>query len=150
MSTIPAPLKYLWTAVYGDGSRFHQTQADESVYQAGKSAFADIDHERLTLFVLQRESDDKRFEVDLINGLFEIDGNVIDLSPQNFVPTEKLQLVFFREIKVDQEIRATVQADMTVLEEPIGEPKQYVNRYFFGWETTLPDGSKLERTIGIF
>ena len=65
-------LKYLFTAIYEDGSTFQQITDDVSSQDPKRSAFYDVDHSRLIAFGI--ENDDNAIIVDLRDGSFEING----------------------------------------------------------------------------
>ena len=145
MSTTIAPLKYLFVAIYDDQTEYVQHPEDKAVIKESGSSFSDVDMDRVEVFILQ--GDGKEFEVNLKNGLFAVNGQVINIAPQHFVPTERLKLCFWRECRRHQNLHAEVMADMSVSQE--GEwGESYVSRYFLGWET-IWNGEKLQRTIAV-
>lgn len=138
MSTVQAPLKYLWHVKYRDGSGQEQPLDDKSILHPydpetdfQPSAFRDIDQDDLVVFSLRGLYD--TFSVDLRTGLFNINGVEIQLHDQGLVFTEPLQLVYWRQVK---------------LERTGDETNHYVDKYFFGWKT-LVDSKSYQRTMGI-
>ncbi len=86
--------------------------------------------------------------VDLRNGAFLINGTAINIHNQYFEPEKyPLELVYFRETRVEQEKKGTVQEDGSVLEEIIGM-RHYVNRYFIGWRTEV-NGKNKQVTLAV-
>lgn len=143
MSTIDAPLKYLFVAEYHDGSMFEQPADDRSKdYDAttdhNKSAFGDVEHHRLKRFHLVEQAEPQDvYSVDMESGAFAINGRPFDVHPQLFNPRDyKLRLIFFREAR-----RETNMAT--------GETISYINRYFIGWQCTDADGKNHQYTIAI-
>lgn len=140
MSSINQPLKYLWTAVYDDGSMLEQPADDRSrehdeSQDWNPSAFRDIDHEHLVAFVLRGvEAEGAPFyTVNLTDGSFTINGVPFILHDQNYIPPRKLDLIYYREVR--KEFKPGE-------DEPFNE---YVNRYFLGWK----DGEGVQHVIGV-
>ena len=69
------------------------------------------------------------YEVDLVDGHFDIDGVPFEIHEQNLIPKD-LRLVYFRETKV--------QATLGMNQE-IKTTNHFVNRYFIGWQCTIND-----------
>ena len=65
-------LKYLFTAIYTDGSTLVQTQQDVSSKDWQRSAFYDVEHDKLQAFGI--ESDTDAILVHLDTGDFELNG----------------------------------------------------------------------------
>jgi nitrite reductase/ring-hydroxylating ferredoxin subunit len=88
-------LKYLFTATYRDGSELVQTPEDRSTKEPEtRSAYFDIDHERLATFSLQ--GDGHTYLVDLRDGHFEVDGVPFWMHDEELAG---FRLVFFRRHK---------------------------------------------------
>jgi hypothetical protein len=142
MSTSTQPLKYLFTAIYDDGSVFEQPENDRSKdhiegAEWNPSSFRDVDQDSLRYFALKENPEDLlncnyRVVVDLHTGLFYINGQWIQIHNQNDI-LGQLKLIYFREVK--KELIDGV------------EQEAYVSKYFVGWETIT--GKKIKRTIGI-
>lgn len=140
MSTVNKPLKYLFTAVYKDGSTYVQPEDDVSRLHKGDkdftpSSFRDIDHDKLIHFMLTDGTD--LYGVDLRTGAFWVNGKELSLHEQNFDPyAHKLRLIYFREVRKEFDIN-------------MEEKDTYVNRYVFGWQCTDKDGNNHQLTVGI-
>lgn len=128
-------LKYLFTAIYNDGTEYNQTPEDISVQNPTKSCFFDVDQERLVRFILRCEG--KIISVDLSNGEFWING--ISLSGIKFnkddaeysfenLSSSKLRLIYFR--------RRTVLSNSPYVD----------TSYLIGWQTTI-DGRNVKRIL---
>lgn len=146
-------LKYLFTAIFEDGTVIKQTQDDVSVIDPKKrSAFYDVlEYEKKSKLV-QFEIDNAHlayydtFEdvrIDLKTGLFLVNNLQIDITDQLFYPTEPLKLIYFRETRIETDvIKESGKAD------EIKSQRFYINRYFVGWET-MYNGKKYQRTIAL-
>lgn len=104
-------MKYLFTAIYSDGTIFPQTHEDISSINPLKSAYYDINHEKLVQFKLTCTEKKYEYLVDLRDGHFEINGinlnflifndgnqefrfhgvNISEINVSN-----KLRLIYFR------------------------------------------------------
>lgn len=143
MSTVNSELKYLWTAVFEDGTQIeqpvndHYTKHDDSS-EGNPSAFRDVldkkKESKLTYFYLIGVEKSVVVGVNLITGKFYIDSIEFDAHPQNLdLSNEELQIVFHREVRRDTNL------DGEVL-------KHYVNRYFIGWQVK---GKNITQTIAV-
>lgn len=155
-------LSYRWIAEYSDGETLEQPEDDRSQMVAldeatghQPTAYRDIDQSRLVRFYLfgtQPDNQHQRFMVDLTDGHFEHNGTPFIIHPQMldattlFIP-ERLQLVYFREVRVDTQMNASVdnQGNPTYT---AGDSNHYINRYFMGWRTNIK-GKDHTHTIGI-
>jgi hypothetical protein len=91
------PLKYLFTAIYNDGSTYKQTADDKSLIDPEKrSQFFDVLQlaEKKTLIAFTLAGEGHEYGVDLRDGHFEIDG-----VPFRMHETEEygFELIFFRQ-----------------------------------------------------
>jgi len=155
-------VRYRWIAEYKDGTFFEEPEDGKSVtvpydpvtdYQP--SAFRDINHTLLKKFWLygcDKETEHERWAVDLITGVFEHNGVEFITHPQMYIP-EACGLVFFREIRKEQDVTSTVEDDGSLSIEE-GEMRHYVNRTFFGYKETKfdPDNTPHAQTftIGVY
>lgn len=164
MSTVAKPLRYLFNVQYMDGSIFLQPENDRAQFAAVcngcgihfqnicgqcpgcesddlhfKSAFADVDIDKVAIFGLSGEG--QYFSVNLTNGMFHINGVDFQAHPQNYIIAERLKLIFFREVQRTQVVQATVQEDLSVSMDPVSEDVA-VKKYFIGWETSGPGKQK--------
>lgn len=91
------PLKYLFTAIYADGSALVQTADDKSYFDPEKrSQFYDVlclaEQKQLVAFALKGEGHE--YGVDLRDGHFEIDGVSFRMHESEMYGFE---LIFFRQ-----------------------------------------------------
>ena len=151
MSTIRTQLPYLFRA-YSPSSDpnlytlFEQPPCDVSL-DGLKSAFADVPDD-VEVFSIVRVADDYTVEVNLINGLFSIGGNVVDLTPPGFTPTSKRKLIYFRIVNR----HTTYESDMFKVVDQLDE----FGKFYIGYEVfgEMRDGDrrwllKITRTIGV-
>lgn len=144
-------LKYLFTALYSDLTQFSQTDADISSRDPKRSAYYDIDHDRLIAFALKLNTGDdpqKRYEeytVDLRTGEFLLNGitlnNVLfnqDDQEYSFTaapPGLKLRLIYFRKNSITFNTPNSITSKDT--------------SYLLGWQATTPGGENVKRIIQI-
>lgn len=123
-------LKYKFIAQYDDETIFEQNDEDVSIKDSLRSAFSDVDQERLTGFALQGEG--HLYVVDLLDGRFEIDGVPFYLSD---APIKNRRLIFFR--------RHTHQFN---LED--GSEEGHTISYHLGWQGNHAETDKnIQHTI---
>jgi hypothetical protein len=89
-------LKYLFTAIYDDGTILKQTQEDISTKDPKRSAYYDIDHEKLIAFGL--ESEDSAIVVHIKDGAFEINGLPFMVNAPN---VENRRLIYYRRVRIN-------------------------------------------------
>lgn len=150
--TTTPKLEWLFVAFYKDGSVIEQDPDDQPKEQPEGSAFSDVmGHDgELVAFELRHIDGDRRVTVDLITGNFVVNGCAVCAHNQYFEPRQyKLEIVYFRETRVQQDVQATVLADGTVDQKPTGDPRHFVNRYFIGWSAELKDGKKKQVTLAV-
>lgn len=139
------PLQWLFTAEFKDSSFIHQTQEDKCLTRTDGtgSTFTDVlARDDLVAFHLYHIDNKQAATVDLQTGAFVINNTPFNAHDQNFDPSRyRLKLIYFRETKIDNDIKATVQADMSIKEEVVKQ-RHYVNRYFIGWQTTVAGKNK--------
>lgn len=124
MSTTPDKLKFLWTAVFKDGTIINQPDDDRySKYKEGAehnfSAFRDVQDKgikNVAVFGLANESE--VYAVNLELGQFSVGDQLFSLEDEIL---QQRKLVFFREVLQNWK-----------LGEDSGIPK--VNRYILGYE----------------
>lgn len=141
------PLRWLFTAEFSDGTTIEQTQEDKCTTRddGTGSAFTDVlaREDELTAFHLYHVEGKEAVSVDLVTGAFVVNGTPLHAHDQFFEPElHKLRLIYHRETRVQQEMKATVQEDGSVKQEPVGEPRHFINRYFIGWQTTIMGKNK--------
>ncbi|HYD35550.1 MAG TPA: hypothetical protein VD999_05760 [Vitreimonas sp.] len=141
-------LKYLFTAFFEDGHVISQTPEDVSTIDPEKrSAFFDVlEYEKkskLMAFNLLNPVLKEYIEVNLNTGEFDVHGIKINIADQNFEPTEPLRLVYFRETRIESDVKMIAGQKDDLLAQ-----RFYVNNYFIGWQTTV-DGKNVQRTIAL-
>lgn len=148
------PLKWLFVAFFVDGNVIKQTEYDKCMSRndGTGSAFTDVleyaKSHKLHIFELHHTDGKQKTGVDLDNGIFVINGTPICSHNQDFDPSKyQLELIYFRETRVEQEVNATVQDDMSIKEIP-GAVRHYVNRYFLGWQCIV-NGRNKQVTIAV-
>lgn len=153
---LPLFLKWLFVATFKDGTVFNQTHEDKCLTRTDGtgSAFTDV-HEymeadnALEKFELINDHEKQVVTVDMTTGAFIVQGVPMHLHNQYFEPERyPLKLVYFREVRVEQNITATVQDNMSIKEEQTGDLRHYINRYFIGWETTV-NGQNKQVTLAV-
>ena len=133
----PATLKYKWTAFYSDGKVFHQNEEDKSAFDPKKSAFFDVDHQRLIGFSLQHE--DSCYTVDLVGGFFLVNNLPFRMHPWEMILTD-FKLVFTRRHYPSQSIYSDGRKETGFLHDPI---------YRIGWQAKDFKGNLIERIMEI-
>jgi|SRR5665213_344168 len=124
-------LKYLFTAVYKDGTTYVQTPDDRSVIEPDKrSCFFDVKQDDVETFTLT--GDGHSYLVDLRDGHFEIDGVPFQMHEEHL---SDFRLVFFR--------RHTHQYQQSTLSELSHEMV-----YRMGWQCTV-DGENYQEIMQI-
>lgn len=84
-------LKYLFTAVYNDDTTYEQSEDDLSKKDPQRSAYFDIEHDKLLAFAIHNDTDVVLVRLD--DGTFEINGLSIILYEG---PVENRRLIYFR------------------------------------------------------
>ncbi len=147
------PLKYLFKALYKDGSVYVQNPEDNSIKEPGKrSCFYDIDHDQLVGFVLVGQGHE--YGVDLRDGHFEIDGNIFfmhevenkDVDPMT-VNTE-VKLTNFRLVYFTTNTRSfSSKIENGVMGKPYEVDHKRVFR--FGWQAQDSKGKNFQKIMQI-
>lgn len=140
-------LEWLFVANFSDGTQIKQTQEDKCTTREDGtgSAFTDVlaREKELIVFGLEHIDGKQWVLVDLRTGNFAVNETAVQLHNQNFEPHKyPLELVYFRETRVDTDVQGTVQDDLSVDYKDLGSPRHYVNKYFIGWRTTLHNKQK--------
>lgn len=89
-------MKYLFTAHYNDGTSYAQTQEDISTIKEGKSAYYDINHDKLVAFELKDpQNPANRVVVHLTDGGIEFFGGFHSklVAPEGI---SDFRLIYFR------------------------------------------------------
>jgi hypothetical protein len=125
-------LKYKWSAVYSDGSILHSNEEDISIKDPTRSAYYDIDQDRLIAFSLYDETNE--YLIDLRDGHFEINQVPFKLHSENI--SEPKRLIYFH--------RNTVNLTQIGNEDP--EVESHTREFHIGWQATV-NGENIQRTI---
>lgn len=148
MSTVKGPLRYLWTAVFDDGTELKQPKNDhyskhDKEAETNPSAFRYIVDKqkkaKLLVFYLENVETGDKIGVDLETGQFAINGIAFYAHEQNLDVTDKeLEIIYFREVRIDTE--------MAVMGWTEAGKKHYINRYFIGWQVK---GKNIKQTVAV-
>lgn len=130
------PLKYLFAALFEDGSEIKQPPDDISLLNPSKSSFFDVLEQTKTalisLFGLYNE--ENAYMINLSNGEFDVNGAKFFLHDTD-LKISNLRIVYFR--KNNKQF----SSDGT-------EQKSKVS-YILGWQGNLNDGSNVKYVIEI-
>jgi hypothetical protein len=122
-------LDYLFTAYYADNTTYQQTEEDRSTKDETKSAYYDIDQDKLIAFALQGANDG--VVVDLRTGLFVVNGLPLSVFEGEVV---NRRLIYFR--RVTQQMNREDGQTSTSIE------------YHIGWQGNDPvTGQNIQRVI---
>lgn len=124
-------LKYLYTAVYEDGTSYEQNPNDISITNPEKSCYYDIDIDRVKIFSLK--GDNTIVAVNLCSGCFYVDGFEFKIYEEPLAD-HKLRLIFFR--KHTHTFSQGIEFDHTIV-------------YRFGWQFTDSNGKNVQRVMEI-
>lgn len=147
MSTVPAPLKYLWVGHFEDETFIAQPENDQySKYdenaEYNPSAFRDLleymEKSPLKYFEIL-SNDNTRYGVDIRTGLFDVDGTQFSIEDQDEPLTDR-RLVYWREVRQD----AVMQGDGSMEAEA-----PYVAAYYFGYEGKNANGKLVTKAIRV-
>ena len=128
-------LKYLFTAVYSDGTSYTQNVEDRSISEPDKrSCFYDIDQDRLVKFILAPSPEDECgdghvYSVDLVDGHFEVDGVPFKMHEETNL--HGFRVIFWR----NHTHNFLVGADPAVTPEEV----KHTTVYRLGWQCTVDD-----------
>lgn len=140
-------LNWLFRAYYDDNHIIEQTPEDKCLTRndGTGSAFTDVlsyEKGKLVGFMIFNDKTDESVYIDLTTGVFMVNGADVAAHNQEFDPTKyDLELVYFRETRVDRDSTVTVQEDRSLKESGV-TMRHYVNRYFIGYKTTVNGRSK--------
>ena len=139
-------LKYLFKLRYDDGSIFNQPEDDHSELDPKRSSFYDVLHSGKHPIAFGIFGNDHALVVDLKDGHFEFDGNIIhpEILPPGPVP---LDLIFFRQLQQDLNVSYKVdeKGNPIVTNETPGEHRV---KYFIGWQCTV-NGKSYKQVLGL-
>lgn len=137
------PLKYQFIAEYRDGSLFAQNEEDVSLRDPKRSAFYDVEQERLRAFSLW--GDGHAFLVDLTDGHFEIDQVRFTLHQPDEIDSA-FNLVFFRRHRHEMQTQYTLDDQLVP---QAGDTQMTDHRITFrlGWSALDKAGNVIERVM---
>lgn len=146
MSTVPQPLKYLWTAYFDDGKVIAQPEDDryskhDDAAEYNPSSFRDLLEYQEKADLIYFDINDKVFAygIDFRDFRFGINGTWFSLELQDEVLTDR-KLVYFREVKRDEHHNA----DGSVV---VDEPR--ITAYYYGYEGKNAKGENVQKVIKI-
>jgi hypothetical protein len=121
-------LKYLFTAIYDDGTAYKQNAEDVSVSDPNRSCFYDVDHTKLYCFSLSDGKDE--YTVLMKDGCFEVNGRKFGAYDKDVT---NRRLIFFR--RHTHSINNGVELSHDI-------------EYLLGWQGNDPEtGENIQRVI---
>ena len=133
-------LKYLFKAIFVDGSTFEQPVDDHSEIDPSRSSFYDVLQNDKKVLEFGLYGDDQSFEVNLLHGYFEVNG--VRLYPGEIPPHANIMdLIFYREHQQDMNITYSDNGNKS-------EPGEHRCKYFIGWQYNL-NGKNYSYKLGI-
>jgi len=135
-------LKYLFTALYNDGTAFTQNAEDVSRQDPKRSAFFDVDQTKLLSFLLipVDKVNDGVYCVDLRTGKFLVNGAEFFLHDRS-VPLSNFRLIYVR--------RHREHIDINTETKKLSNKRADDVQYLLGFQANLPDGNNIQRIISI-
>ncbi len=131
---------YFFIADFDDGTSYSQGKDDASIDTEGKNAFYDILQRMEKVIRFSLHNGQHIYTVDLRDGHFEVDGLSFQVHDQFFVPEKKLELIYFKEVRIEVDVNQ---------KEEVQAQRHYVNRYFIGWKTKGKRGKITQHTLAI-
>lgn len=134
------PLKFLFEAVYKDGTIYTQGAEDSSLFVEGKNAFFDIYYqpfkplEDLVEFRVTGTETNNTFSVNVQDGSFAVNGLRFEVGEPLPDPKAKRRLIFFK--------RHFHHFNVGM------EQKGHEIQYHIGWQTTIK-GKNYQQTINV-
>lgn len=129
-------LAYLFTCVLTDDTVINQAPDNKPTLSEIGSAFTDVQNriDEVAFFNLKSLDDNEEYGVDLITGLFYINGKEVKLcDPSIKIPDDaKFRLIYFRRNRLH--FTGDVQS-----KDPV--------EYFIGWQTNDVDGKNIQQTL---
>lgn len=131
-------LKYLFFAVFTDGTRFFQNAIDQSAIDPKKSSYYDLlvqvrSGKRIKRFFLKSQTE--QHSVDLEDGSFVLNGTRVNPQPTSapIPPGGEYELIYFRDRTETINVGTRERTQDT--------------KFRFGWKYTFPDGKYLLQTV---
>jgi hypothetical protein len=131
--------KYLFTALFNDGSRIVQTEEDKSALVEGKNCFYDVLEriEDVIFFEIVNSETNDAYAIDLVDLHFFVNGAPCFIHDGPFAkPVTNIRLIWF----------VRNQKDFNQNMEVIGERRQY----FFGWQGNSESGENIQRLMEVW
>jgi hypothetical protein len=142
MSTVTAPLTYLFSAFFEGGAIISQTAEDVSTVDETKSAYYDVEEKskedplvQFSLVGVNNNGGNDLIIVDLRSGRFYANGVDFSMEGQDEVLTDR-QLIYFRENLQHQVIGEEAGAS-------------YVSRYFIGYKGKNEKGRSVQKVLNV-
>lgn len=114
---------WLYTCVYNDNTSYNQPPDDKSARHPGKSAYADIDHSKLSRFILRKRGSNQHVAVNFDNGTIWVCGREVHTCPMNQIG--RLKLYYWRTVQL-QMVSGRSEVSYKVGFQCDNEPPKYV------------------------
>lgn len=155
MSTVKAPLKYIWTGYFDDGKVMEQPEDDryskhDDAADHNPTAFRDLleymDKAKLIYFDINDGA--FAYGVDLPTGRFGINGTWFSIEDQDEPLTDR-KIVYWREVKLDRHLipEKDEEGKVTSIRTEDDEPR--ITAYYFGYEGKNAKGEKVQKVIRV-
>lgn len=160
MSTVKAPLKYLWTGYFDDGKVLEQPEDDryskhDDAADHNPTAFRDLlDYcSKANLIYFDINDGTFAYGVDLPTGNFGINGTWFNIEDQD-EPLSDRKIVFWREVLKKTHISREKTGEQNekgedLYRDVIVEDEPYVNAYYFGYKGKNAKGKEVVKTIRV-
>lgn len=128
--------RFLFTAIFTDGSKLAQTQEDKSKLVEGKNVYYDVLHsdKKLAKFILQEQViwNPTKIEVDLQTGIITING--VKLYPVELpIENPEFELYWMMNVKQVMQVDYKTKTGDVVKQTALPE----IRTYMFGWITKI-------------
>lgn len=138
-------MKYLFGCRFTDGTVYEQNAGDVSLYDPNRSCYFDVvnlmKEKQIGHFWLEGDGD--HYEVNMIDGHFEVNGKMVNIHPQGVVP-KNLELVYYRQRRHHRNVLVKDGDVVGILgsyeEEPV---------FFFGWRMKDDNDQDHQYTMSI-
>lgn len=144
MTSTKPEIQFLFEADFSDGTTYHQDVDDTSLNYPpdadgnGKSAFADVMDRIEDVIRFHLVNGDQRTTVDLTNGLFAVNGQVVELHDCEL--TSPLKLVYYRKVRVEKDVSAKGEES---------NHRHYIASYHIGWQMLGKDGKNVTHVLAV-
>lgn len=126
-------LKYLFTVLYKDGTKYQQNEQDVSLTDEKRSCFFDVNQDEVIEFML---SDGKKdFIVDIEDGSFYVNDIKFFMHDQG-EGLKDFRLIFYRQHEHDFNVGSMQETDHRI-------------KYCIGWQTNDANGNNIKRIMEV-